>query len=127
MVENSDVIVVLTTGKQDRGTRATLAFGWACTALAMSKNVKLYLTMDGTTWAMQGSADTVKVEGFEPLNEYIEQFFDLGGEMFVCAPCSEYYCTFAKTGNDKLLPQARLAGLSTIVGMISGNTNVVTF
>ena len=77
MGNQKDVVVVLTTGKQDRGMRATLAFGWACTALAMNRSVTVYLTMDGTIWAMNGTAKSVKVEGFEPLAEYIDQFLAL--------------------------------------------------
>ena len=79
MSENNNVVVVLTTGKQDRGTRATLAFAWACTALAMGKNVTMYLTMDGTIWAMKGATKGLQVEGFEPLDQYLEQFVLLGG------------------------------------------------
>jgi predicted peroxiredoxin len=87
----------------------------------------MFLTMDGTIWALQGSADSVKVEGFEPLKEYIDQFKDLGGEILVCAPCSEYYCGVSEEGKTKLLPEYHPSGLSSIVGMITPQTSVVTF
>jgi uncharacterized protein involved in oxidation of intracellular sulfur len=123
-----DVMVVLTTGKQDRGVRATLAFGWACTALAMGKTASVYLTMDGTYWAVRKSAEKVHVEGFEPLQEYITQFFELGGSLLVCAPCSEYYCGFDRSIiSDTMLPGAELTGLSTIVAMASPATCVISF
>jgi uncharacterized protein involved in oxidation of intracellular sulfur len=128
MVYGKDMVVVLRSGKHDRGMSATLAFSWACTSLAMNKNVSLFLTMDGTVWALRDAARTVEVGGFEPLSEYIQQFFSLGGKMFVCAPCTEYYCTTQKEEvNNKLHPEAKLAGLSTIVGMITPETTVVTF
>jgi uncharacterized protein involved in oxidation of intracellular sulfur len=128
MAELADVMVVLTTGKQDRGARATLAFSWACTALAMGKSVSLFLTMDGTMWAMKDATAGVQVEGFEPLCEYLEQFVALGGKMMVCAPCSEYYCSFdrARIG-DTLNEGAQVAGLSTVVSRIGPTSNVVTF
>jgi len=128
-MENADsVVVVLTTGKQDRGTRATLAFGWACAALALGKEVSMYLTMDGTMWAMRGAADAVQVEGFESLDEYVSQFIALGGKLLVCAPCSEYYCSFDRSlVNDTLLPEATVVGLTTIVGKIGPGTSVVSF
>ena len=44
--EYPDTLITLTTGKQDRGTRATLAFSWGCAALAMGKKVSIYLTME---------------------------------------------------------------------------------
>ncbi len=128
MANDENVVVVLTTGKQDRGTRATLAFAWACTALAMGKSASLYLTMDGTIWAMQGTMKDLKVEGFEPLAQYLEQFLLLGGELMVCAPCSEYYCAFDREKiSTTLLPEAKLVGLTTIVSQVGPGGSVVTF
>jgi predicted peroxiredoxin len=128
MSNDNNVVVVLTTGKHDRGTRATLAFAWACTALAMGKPVSLYLTMDGTLWAMHGTMKGLQVEGFEPLSQYLEQFLLLGGELMVCAPCSEYYCSFdpAKISSN-LIPEAKLVGLTTIVSKIGPGSSVVSF
>jgi len=128
MSEPVNFMIVLTSGKQDRGTRATLAFGWACAALAMGKKVTMYLTMDGTYWATKGAASNVKVDGFESLNEYITNFFELGGKMLVCAPCTEYYCSFIdKNSAVSLLPEAALSGLGSVVGQISPSTSVITF
>jgi predicted peroxiredoxin len=121
-------VVVLTSGKQDRGTRATLAFSWACTALAMGRKVCLYMTMDGTVWAMKDSADGVEVQGFEPLANYIEQFIALGGELMVCAPCSEYFCSFNRSlVSESLRTEAKLVGLSTVVGLTNAHSTLVTF
>jgi hypothetical protein len=36
----------------------------------------------------------VEVAGFERLDDCLEQFLALGGQLMVCAPCSEYYCSF---------------------------------
>lgn len=128
MQSENNVVVVLTTGKQDRGTRATLAFAWACTALAMGKAVSLYLTMDGTLWAMNGSMKGLQVEGFEPLQQYLEQFLLLGGEILVCAPCSEYYCSFdPEKLHTNLIPEAKLVGLTTVVSKIGPASSVVSF
>jgi len=128
-MENPEsVIVVLTTGKQDRGTRATLAFSWACTALAMGKEAAVYLTMDGTIWASQGSEHGVQVGGFEPLSNYIEQFIALGGELLVCAPCSEFYCGVDHSiMPGQLRPECVLVGLATVVGRSGPGTTTVTF
>ncbi|MDQ7823429.1 MAG: DsrE family protein [Candidatus Eremiobacteraeota bacterium] len=128
MTENNDLIMVLTTGKQDRGTRATLAFAWGCAALAMGKQVSMYLTMEGTMWALRGAMRDVEVGGFEPLSAYLEQYCALGGELLVCAPCSEYYCSFDRdTMTEKLIPEAKLVGLTTIVGKTGPSTKVITF
>lgn len=128
MTESTQTMVVLTTGKHDRGARATLAFSWACSALALGKRTSVFLTMDGTIWAMRGSASGVQVEGFEPLTNYIETFLSLGGEMMVCAPCTEYYCAAPRPdASPALLEGANLAGLATVVAQAGPACNVVSF
>ncbi len=128
MDNDAEVLVVLRTGKQDRGAAATLAYGWACTALALGKNVTMFLTMDGTIWSLKESSKGVKVEGFDPLDEYIEQFFSLGGKMLICAPCTQYYCSIPKDLQSKeFYEEAELAGLSTVVSMVGKETSVATF
>jgi predicted peroxiredoxin len=122
-----DTLVVLTTGKQDRGTRATLAFSWACAALAMGKTAAIYLTMDGTVWSNKNAGINVQVQGFEPIAEYTEQFFALGGRMLVCAPCSEFYCTMENVSREGQFDEVELVGLATVVGMTEGSTSVITF
>ncbi len=123
-----DVLITLTTGKQDRGTRATLAFSWGCAALAMGQAVSIFLTMDGTIWAGKNAARGVSVAGFENLSNYIEQFLALGGELLVCAPCTEYYCSFDEENPEiKLLKEAQLTGLATIVSKMGPNTKIITF
>ena len=128
MSKHPDLLITLTTGKQDRGTRATLALSWGCTSLAMGQKVSIFFTMDGTVWASKGATKGVKVDGFEPLKEYLEQFIELGGEILVCAPCSEYYCSVdSSTGRGTLIEEAELTGLATIVSTIGTNTKTITF
>ena len=126
--ESPDAMIILTTGKQDRGTRATLAFSWGCTALAMGQEVTVFLTMEGTVWAISGAMKEVEVGGFEPLEDYLDQFLDLGGELLVCAPCSEYYCAFDRDSIATTFIQgAQLAGLATVVSRIEEKTKTITF
>jgi uncharacterized protein involved in oxidation of intracellular sulfur len=130
MTEHPDMLITLTNGKQDRGTRATLAFAWGCSALAMGQNVTIYLTMDGTVWAARGAMKGVKLGGFDPLEEYLEQFISLGGRILVCAPCTEYYCSVngheTNGVSDSLIENAQVTGLATIVSLIGGNTKTIT-
>jgi len=128
MSDKPDILITLTTGKQDRGTRATLAFAWGCAALAMGQQVAMFLTMEGTVWAMKGAMKGVEVGGFEPLEDYLEQFVDLGGEVLVCAPCSEYYCSFDRELlQGTLIDNAQLSGLATIVSKMGQDTKPITF
>ncbi len=127
MARNLGTMIVLTTGKQDSGTRATLAFSWGCAALAMGQSAAVYMTMDGTVWASRGAARDVSVAGFESLQDYVEQFVELGGEILVCAPCSEYYCSFdPNTNPGALIEEATLVGLATIVARTAPETKVIT-
>jgi len=128
MAADLDSMIVLTTGKQDRGTRATLAFSWGCAALAMGRTVAIYLTMDGTIWATRGATHGVEVGGFEPLGDYLDQFLALGGEVLVCAPCSQYYCSIDRDQvPGHLIDDVQLVGLATIVNRIGQGTKVITF
>jgi uncharacterized protein involved in oxidation of intracellular sulfur len=128
MNNNPDTLIALTSGKQDRGTRATLAFAWGCAALAMGQKVTLFLTMDGTVWAMKGAMKDVVVGGFEPLDDYMDQFLALGGELLVCAPCTEYYCSFDRSQiSSTIIEDAELTGLATIVSKMGDETKTVTF
>lgn len=128
MANTTDLMITLTTGKQDRGTRATLALSWGCAALAMGQNVSLFLTMDATVWASKGSAREVTVAGFEPLEDYFDQFSELGGELLVCAPCTEYYCSVDRELIEGMLrPESILTGLATIVSKIGSTTKTITF
>ena len=128
MNNKPDILITLTTGKQDRGSRATLAFSWGCAALAMGKSVSIYLSMDGTVWAVKGAMKGVEVGGFEPIDDYLEQFVALGGEILVCAPCTEYYCAFDRDSiKGTLIDEANLTGLATIVSKMGNNTKSLTF
>jgi predicted peroxiredoxin len=123
-----EAVVVLTTGKQDRGTRATLAFAWACASLAVGRKTAVFLTMDGTVWALQGTAKGVQVQGFEPVENYLREFLEMGGQLLVCGPCSEYYCHGLADGQSRvLLEGAEVAGLGTIVTAVGPGCSVVTF
>lgn len=125
---HSDTVIILSTGKADRGARAVLAFSWACTALAMGKSVALFLTMDGAIWARQDACRGVTVGGFEPLHNYVEQFLALDGSWLVCAPCTEYYCGAAPdTVGDLLHPAVEVVGLATLIAKVGPNSNMVSF
>jgi len=126
--ETADAIIVLATGGDDGGHRATLAFSWGCTALAMGRRVAVYMTMDGAIWSTRDAAQDVCVCGFEPLEVYIEQFSDLGGELLVCPPCSEQLCTLdGHAHGADLRAGAQLCGLAGVVGRTQDRTQVITF
>ncbi|MBK8975679.1 MAG: DsrE family protein [Planctomycetes bacterium] len=128
MGQSDDTMVVLTSGKQDRGTRATLAFSWACSALAMGMRTSVFMTMEGTIWAMRNAARGVQVDGFEPIESYIETFLSLGGSLLVCAPCTTYYCSTDDVERvaSTLIEGAELVGLATVVSRTGPGCRILT-
>ncbi|MFH1681223.1 MAG: DsrE family protein [Candidatus Eisenbacteria bacterium] len=105
-----------------------MALSWACSSLALGKKTSVFMTMDGTVWAMEGAMKGIQVDGFEPLGTYYEQFRALGGRLLVCAPCTEYYCSVnGNKGNGRLVEGAELVGLATVVSEVSPGSAVVSF
>ncbi len=82
--------IVLMTGKEDNGKRATLAFACGLSSLASGHETSIFLTGDGTTWAFQGSADQIVAQGFPPISQLIHQYISEGGSLLVCSACSKH-------------------------------------
>lgn len=108
--------VILASGTEDGGKRATLALSMACTALSMELNTHLFLVGDGSYWAYQGHAAGVHVAGFPALDELLESFVDLGGHLAVCSTCNQVLC-HAPDSRDKVLrrrPGVQVQGMATL-------------
>jgi predicted peroxiredoxin len=118
-----NMLIILTTGPEDRGNRATLAFAMGVAACISGVHATLYMTMGGTFWSRENAHARVHIEGFEPLATYVEQFSEVGGQIMVCSPCNEFYCSIASDSG--LLPGAQLVGLTTIVDLAL-SSSVVT-
>lgn len=115
MATRDKMLIILTTGPEDRGNRATLAFATGMSSVISGVDTTIYLTMGGTFWSRQRSADTVRIEGFDPLSVYVKQFVEAGGTLMVCSPCNEFYCSIAP--GTALIDGAELCGLATIVDL----------
>ena len=86
----ASLVVILASGPEDGGTRATLALTAAVTAISMDTPTKLFLAGDGAYWAYEGHAEDVHVNGFPPLNDLLETFSELGGESWICSTCDKF-------------------------------------
>lgn len=117
------LLIIVTTGPEDRGNRATLAFAMGVSALIQGIDVTIYLTMGGTFWSRQNAADRIHIEGFEPLADFLSQFMENGGNLMVCSPCDAFYCSIAKGA--PLVDGAERCGLGHIVDLALG-ASVVT-
>jgi len=78
---------MLTSGGEDQGTRATLAFSAACTALSLDFDTRVFLVGDGGHWAYEESCGGIARPGFPPLAELVDTFLEMGGRIYLCAAC----------------------------------------
>lgn len=85
--ERGNYAVILASGAEDGGKRATLALSAACTAQAMDLTTILFLVGDGVHWGYEGRAEEVHAPGFPPLADLMEAFIECGGQVFLCSAC----------------------------------------
>jgi predicted peroxiredoxin len=98
--------VILTSGAEDGGKRATLAASMACTALSMDLRTHLFLVGDGSYWAYEGHADGIQVAGFPALEELLDSFVLLGGALGICSTCDQALCHAAGSADHSLKRRA---------------------
>lgn len=119
--------IILASGGEDGGTRATLALSMACTALSMDADTHVFLVGAGSYWAYQGDDRRVRVDGFPALAELLADYLDLGGGMGVCAACDAARCGLPE--QERALPRwpgIQVQGMASVLErMLRGR--VVTF
>jgi len=125
---SSDYVVMLASGQEDAGKRATLAFSLACTTQSMDRPSYVFMIGDGVHWAYEGHGDDVQVAGFPALNELIGTFIELGGVIFVCSACDNV-CSFPSgTGGVflKRKPNIQPLGMAGLLPYLEG-ASAITF
>jgi predicted peroxiredoxin len=106
--ERGNYTVILTSGPEDGGKRATLAFSAALTAQSMDLNTLVFLVGDGAFWGYEGRAEDVRAPGFPALGDLIESFFEAGGQVILCSACD---AVCAAPADAEGLPLRRLPGV----------------
>ncbi len=122
------LVVLLATGNDDGGKRATLAFTAATCAAAMDKRTIVFLAGDGAHWAYEGRAAGVQQKGFPPLDELVGCLIEMGGEIYVCSTCDEVCSVPSDDEPDNLKRHSAIKprGMSAVLSdMTDGRT--VTF
>lgn len=115
------LIVLLTSGAEDEGKRATLAFVAACSALAIGKRTQVFLTGDGSHWGFLGNTEGVQSPGFPPLEDLVQDFLDLGGSLAMCSTCHEYCALPDLTGENRQQrrEEVNLSGFTAVIASLS--------
>jgi len=114
-------VVMLTSGNQDGGKRATLAFAAACAAISLDLDTHIFLIGDGAHWAYEGNCEPISQQGFPSLINLFDSFIDLGGKVYICSTCDSV-CSVPEEGGqaikrrDDVQPRGLAAVLSHMVG-----------
>ena len=119
----SDKFCVSLTCAKDDTDKSTVAFVIANAALGSEKDTVLFLSTEAVRWSQKGYADDVHEDGFLPLKELMDNFVEVGGLIYVCAPC------FRKRGLDEgsLVDGASIFGGAVLVELLSEGTPCVSY
>jgi len=119
-------VVVLSSGDEDAGKRATLAFSTACTAQAMELDTQVFLIGDGAHWAYKKHTDGVHQLGFPALQDLIESFLEMEGKIYLCSACDAVCAVPESSGGDILErhPTIQPRGLASILEHMVGGSSV---
>jgi predicted peroxiredoxin len=122
----NNYVVVLSSGAEDGGKRATLAFSAACTAKAMDLDTHIFLVGDGSHWAYRGNCDGISQKGFPALASLMESFVELDGRIFVCSAC-DTVCSLPEDNQGNPLirqPFIQPRGLASIMEHMVGGSSI---
>ncbi len=84
--KKENIVYVLTKGPENPEI-VLLTFVHALGALAMDVEAKVVLLSTAVNLAQKGAARHVKYEGLKPLDELMKDFFQMGGQLYLCTPC----------------------------------------
>ena len=120
-------VVVLASGPEDGGRRATLAFAAACTALSLDLSAQVFLIGDGSHWAYVGASEGVSQKGFPPLAELMDTFIELGGQISICSSCDGVCSLPGRDGEgQRRRREIQPRGLASVLAHLVGG-NSLTF
>lgn len=111
-------LLMFTKGREDGGASITEGIQLAVALQAVGRKVSIFLTLGGTRWAYKGTAVDLVENNKISIEEYFQQFEELGGELLVCTPCLKAYCSIPALDEEShkrsLRANARYVGLAKV-------------
>ncbi|MDX1696836.1 MAG: DsrE family protein [Thiohalobacterales bacterium] len=120
------LVVILASGPEDDGKRATLAYSAAVTSLGMDTPTRLFLVGDGAFWAYEGHTSGFRMPGFPALSDLVEAFSELGGETWICSTCDQF-CGVPSDGHHggrSRRPDVQPRGMASILPEVAMGSSI---
>ena len=119
------LLIIVSTGREDHGLKALLAFAIADTALNMGVKTSIFLTLSGVLWGYKAKVSSFHIPGYEPLDDLINRFVESDlSHLMMCSPCAEGFCSIENLA--PIREQVQLVGLSHITDLAS-SSKVISF
>ncbi len=87
MTEKKEKVLYIATHAGEDPERASLPFVLGVAALAMDVEATVALQGTGVYLAKKGIMENVFAAGLPPLKQLVDDFLELGGNLWVCTPC----------------------------------------
>ncbi|MBI4846495.1 MAG: DsrE family protein [Candidatus Omnitrophica bacterium] len=128
MSEKQRQLYIITSDYGEDDNKACFAISLALTAKLMGIEVDIYLGGPGVKLASTNCKIKTCAEGLKSAQEYIAEFIQNKGRVFVCQTCYSKYFKIKNINviNKRLIEGAVCAGLGALVEM-SLNSKVFTF
>lgn len=116
------LVIISTTGPENQ-EKATLPFVVATAAQTVDVDVVVILQASAVLLAKKGAAENVNAQGLMPLQQLMETFIELGGQLLLCSPCIKE--RFIK--ETELIPGSKLVAAGTVVEEVMSAKSVLTY
>jgi predicted peroxiredoxin len=118
------LVVILASGPEDRGMRATLALCAAVTALCMDQEVEVFLVGDGAYWAYEGRTMDIHRNGFPALEALVESLIELGGVISICSACDQVCGIPSDAGHLPRRGEIHPRGMAAVLADLASGSSV---
>jgi len=118
--EQQKILINCTNGANDV-ERATVAFILALSTASNNAETAVFATADAAKLCTRGGADNLTADGYDPLDELMEDYINVGGKIWLCPVCAK-----AKgITEEDLRPGVELAGAPRTMDFVSRGAQVL--